>query len=140
MLFSAKAEYACVAMLELASRSADPRPVRLADVANKHGISDRFLVQILLDLKRAGLVDSTRGAAGGYQLARNPDEITLYDILRVIDPPEQPLRKDDKLNPTVFVHNVRAVWDRVVDSQQSLLKETTLADLLAQSEGLQYVI
>jgi Rrf2 family transcriptional regulator, cysteine metabolism repressor len=140
MLFSAKAEYACVAMLELAARYSDPRPVRLADIANKHGISDRFLVQILLDLKRAGLVDSTRGAAGGYQLARNPDDITLYDILRVIDPPEQPVRKDDKLNPTVFVRNVRAVWDRVVEGQQAVLKDTNLAALLAQSEGIQYVI
>ena len=140
MLFSAKAEYACVAMLELAARHADPRPVRLADIANKHGISDRFLVQILLDLKRAGLVDSTRGAAGGYQLARNPDDVTLYDILRVIDPPEQPVRKEDKLNPTVYVRNVRAVWDRVVEVQQAVLKETSLADLLAQSEGIQYVI
>jgi Rrf2 family transcriptional regulator, cysteine metabolism repressor len=140
MLFSAKAEYACVAMLELAARFADPRPVRLADIAAKHGISDRFLVQILLDLKRAGLVDSTRGAAGGYQLARQPDDITLYDILRVVDPPEQPPRKDDKLHPTVYVRNVRAVWDRVVEAQQAVLKDTTLADLLARSEGIQYVI
>jgi Rrf2 family protein len=140
MLFSAKAEYACVAMLELAARRADPRPVRLADVADKHGIPQRFLVQILLDLKRAGLVDSTRGAAGGYALARGPDEISLYDILKVIDPPEQPARQDDKLQPTTYVLNVRAVWDRVVEEQQALLKETTLADLLAQSEGLQYVI
>ena len=140
MLFSAKAEYACVAMLELASRHADPRPVRLADLAEKHGISDRFLVQILLDLKRAGLVDSRRGAAGGYALARNPDEITLYDILQVIDPPEQLPRKKDKLNPTVYVQNVRAVWERVVEAQQAVLKETTLADLIAQNEGLQYVI
>ena len=81
-----------------------------------------------------------RGAAGGYALARSPDEITLFDILQVIDPPEQPPRKKDKLNPTAYVLNVRAVWDRVVEAQQALLKETTLADLLAQSEGIQYVI
>ena len=156
MLFSAKAEYACVAMLELAARYADPRPVRLADVANKHGISDRFLVQILLDLKRAGLVDTTRGAAGGYTLARSPEEITLYDILHVIDPPERPARKKGllarrkdptrpirtkmELQPTVYVLNVRAVWDRVLAAQQAILKQTTLADLLARSEGIQYVI
>lgn len=156
MLFSAKAEYACVAMLELAAQYADPRPVRLAEVADKHGISDRFLVQILLDLKRAGLVDTTRGAAGGYALARGPDEITLYDILRVIDPPErlvrrkrQPLRKKEssrparkkvELQPTAYVLNVRALWDRVIEAQQAILKDTTLADLLARSEGIQYVI
>jgi len=156
MLFSAKAEYACVAMLELAARYADPRPVRLADVADKHGISDRFLVQILLDLKRAGLVDSTRGAAGGYALARAPEEISLADIIRVVDPPERPGRKKSysprkkdagkpsrkrvELQMTVYVMNVRATWDRVLAAQQAVLKETTLASLLAQSEGLQYVI
>ncbi|MBA4190976.1 MAG: Rrf2 family transcriptional regulator [Planctomycetaceae bacterium] len=157
MLFSAKAEYACVAMLELAARHADPRPVRLADVADKHGISDRFLVQILLDLKRAGLVDSTRGASGGYALARRPEEISLHDILRVIDPAERrtgkntvasarrkdsapPVRKKAELQLTVYVRNIRSVWDRVVEAQETVLKNTTLADLVAQSEGLQYVI
>ena len=145
MLFSAKAEYACVAMLELAARFADPKPIRLADVADKHGISDRFLVQILLDLKRAGLVDSTRGAAGGYALARRPEEITLADILKVVDPPEQAPRKPSRknkvvLHQTAYVRNVRAAWDRVIEAQQVVLKQTSLADLLAQSEGLQYVI
>jgi Rrf2 family transcriptional regulator, cysteine metabolism repressor len=157
MLFSAKAEYACVAMLELAARYADPRPIRLADVADKHGISDRFLVQILLQLKQAGLVDSTRGASGGYTLARDPSEISLHDILRVVDPPERPnrkkgtpARKKDPSKParkpkvelqlTSYVLGVRAVWERVVEAQQALLKQTTLADLLDQGEGLQYVI
>jgi Rrf2 family transcriptional regulator, cysteine metabolism repressor len=157
MLFSAKAEYACVAMLELAARYADPRPVRLADVADKHGISDRFLVQILLQLKQAGLVDSTRGASGGYTLARDPSEISLYDILRVVDPPERPTRKKatasrkkdssstprkpkSELQLTPYVLGIRSVWARVVESQQAVLKQTTLANLLDQGEGLHYVI
>ncbi len=140
MLFSAKAEYACVAMLELAARSGDPKPVRLADVADKHGIPSRFLVQILLDLKRAGLVASTRGAAGGYTLGRSPDEITLFDVIRVMDPPEQPVRADDKLQPTAYVHGVRAVWERMVIAQQDILKQTTLADLASETEADQYVI
>jgi Rrf2 family protein len=140
MLFSAKAEYAAVAMLELAARYADPKPVRLADVADKHGIPSRFLVQILLDLKRAGLVASTRGAAGGYTLGRSPDEITLFDVIQVMDPPEQPVRADDKLQPTAYVHAVRQVWDRMVTAQQDILKQTTLAELAAESEADQYVI
>ena len=157
MLFSAKAEYACVAMLELAARYADPHPIRLADVADKHGISDRFLVQILLQLKQAGLVDSTRGASGGYTLARDPSEISLYDILRVVDPPERPTRKksppsrkkEPSSNPrkqkselqlTPYVLGIRSVWERVVEAQQAVLKQTTLANLLDQGEGLHYVI
>ena len=140
MLFSAKAEYACIAMLELATRHGDPKPARLSDVADKHGIPPRFLVQILLDLKRAGLVASTRGAAGGYALARSPDEITLFDIIRIMDPPEQPVRTDDKLQQTGFVLSVRSVWDRMVEAQQLILKDTTLAHLARESEGDQYVI
>ena len=140
MLFSAKAEYACVAMIELAARHADPKPARLADIADKHGIPQRFLVQILLDLKNDGLVVSTRGAAGGYALAKIPDDITLFDVLNAIDPIEQTARQNDHLQPTVYVQNVRAVWARVVEAQHALLKVTTLADLVAQSQGLQYVI
>lgn len=145
MLFSAKAEYACIAMLELAARYGDPRPVQLSVIAEKHGISDRFLVQILLDLKRAGLVDSVRGAAGGYTLARRPEEINLYDILRVVDPPEPSPRQAARrarttLQPTAYVRHIRAVWDRVAEAQQAVLRGTTLADIVAQTEGLQYVI
>src|SRR3954468_15077541 len=123
MLFSAKAEYACVAMLELASRHSDPKPARLADIADKHGIPARFLVQILLDLKRAGLVASTRGAAGGYALARAPEEITLFDVLKVGDPPEPQARTDDPLQPTAYVQSVRDLWDRLVEAQNAVLRQ-----------------
>ena len=140
MLFSAKAEYACVAMIELAARHADPKPARLVDIADKHGIPQRFLVQILLDLKRAGLVASTRGAAGGYALGRHPDDVSLFDILTVIDPIEQTARQNDQLQPTMYVQSVRAMWDRMVESQHAMLKDTTLTDLVSQSQGLQYVI
>ena len=73
MRISAKAEYACVAMLELAANYADAQPVRIKAIADAQGIPQRFLVQILLQLKTAGLVASVRGAAGGYQLAKPPE-------------------------------------------------------------------
>ena len=66
---SARTEYACIAMLDLARHSEQPRPVRIRDIAERHGIPSRFLVQILLQLKAAGLVQSIRGAGGGYRLA-----------------------------------------------------------------------
>ena len=140
MLFSAKAEYACVAMMELAARHGDPRPVRLTDIADKHGISSRFLVQILLQLKGAGLVNSTRGAAGGYLLARAPETITLFDVVTVIDSTEPTAQPKYRREATAYVHNVRAMWDRIVQAQQEVLKGTTLAELVQQSQGLQYVI
>src|SRR5947199_8904958 len=85
MRVSAKAEYACIAMLELAANFGSRQPVRIKTIADTHGIPPRFLVQILLQLKAAGLVMSTRGAAGGYQLTRPPDKISLADVIYAID-------------------------------------------------------
>ncbi len=99
-LFSAKTEYACVALLELALHHNDPTPLRLKAISDKHGISHRFLVQILLQLKSAGLVASTRGASGGYHLGRPPDRITIADIVNVIDPPE-PMRRTTPKPPSL---------------------------------------
>src|SRR5947209_19049969 len=91
MRLSAKAQYACVAMVELACTHGDRNPIHLKSIAENHGISQRFLVQILLQLKGTGLVESTRGAAGGYQLGRAPKEISLADIVHAIDPAPSPL-------------------------------------------------
>src|SRR5256885_6299960 len=88
--FSAKAEYACIALLELAVRYGDSQPVRLKSIAEAHHIPQRFLVQILLQLKGSGLVVSARGAAGGYLLGRSPKTITLADVLNVIERQDRP--------------------------------------------------
>jgi Rrf2 family cysteine metabolism transcriptional repressor len=141
-LFSAKAEYACRAMLELAARHDDPQPVRLKAIADAHGIPQRFLVQILLQLKGNGLVASTRGASGGYQLGRTPDQISLADIIGVIDRNERgPARTDDVTSPTTEA--IRGVWRRVQAQQQRILEETTLADLvqrIREHDSLVYTI
>ena len=82
---SAKAEYACLAVIALAQRRPENRPVPIREIAEAQGIPETFLTQILLKLKGAGLVLSTRGSAGGYRLARSPEEISLLDVLRVVD-------------------------------------------------------
>lgn len=145
MQFSAKAEYACLAMLELAIRHTDSAPVRLVDITEAHGIPQRFLVQILLQLKGAGLVTSTRGAAGGYHLGRSPDEISLADILDVIDRAEPSMnlnrptgRTDGTASPMALA--LREVWKEIQESRQAILKKTNLAVLAQAGQGLQYVI
>src|SRR5207302_9373299 len=85
MKLSAKTEYACIAMLELARRYETGEPVRIREIADEHGIPPRFLVQILLQLKGAGYVASTRGASGGYQLLKAPEKISLGEVMRVND-------------------------------------------------------
>src|SRR5262249_39743876 len=116
MRISAKAEYACVAMLELAARQRDKELVRLKTLAHAHGIPQRFLVQILLQLKTAGLVQSVRGAAGGYQLARSPKNITLADVINVIDDRNMtPLFVLKKLPETAATQTLRGVGEEVLD-------------------------
>src|SRR3972149_3337940 len=85
MKISAKTEYACIAMMELASQFGTGEPVRIRRIAERHDVPPRFLVQILLQLKGAGLVASIRGAAGGYQLVKSPEEVSLGQIMEVID-------------------------------------------------------
>jgi Rrf2 family protein len=136
-LFSAKAEYACIAMLELAARYNDFQPVPLKAIHETHGISDRFLVQILLQLKGAGLVLSTRGASGGYQLSRPPEQIALSAIINVIDRPDRSTKKTagrDSVVPTTLVQTIRGVWKEISEMQQRILDETTLADLVRRSQ------
>lgn len=135
-LFSAKAEYACIAMLELASRHGDPSPVRLKAIADSHGIPKRFLVQILLQLKGAGLIASTRGASGGYQLSRPPEEITLGDIIGVIDRSENPTElRSGGGSPSPLARAIHGVWNEILDAQQNILEATSLAEILVKAQA-----
>jgi len=133
-LFSAKAEYACIAMLELAVRRSDPNPVRLASIADLHGIPKRFLVQILLQLKASGLVASTRGASGGYHLSREPEKITLADIIGVIDRSENPADlRSGGTDPSPLARAIHGVWTDVLAAQHKQLASINLADLATRA-------
>jgi Rrf2 family protein len=133
--FSAKAEYACIAMVELAARYGDPQPVRLKAIADPHGLKHRFLVQILLQLKGNGLIVTTRGAAGGYQLARPPEQISLADVVGVIDRTMRTAPRADDESFSPVRQAIRNVWKEVQAAQQRLLEETTLAELVQRSRG-----
>ena len=136
MKISAKAEYACLAVLVLARhRPADP-PVRIREIAESHAIPERYLVQILLQLKGAGLVVSTRGASGGYRLARPPDQITLGEVLGAIEGPGDPPRRD--LEPTAQA--LAQVWEEVRAAERAVLDRTTLAALAARTAPHEWVI
>ncbi|MDZ4820472.1 MAG: Rrf2 family transcriptional regulator [Planctomycetota bacterium] len=129
----AKTEYACIAVLELAQTYDSGDPVRIRDIADQHGIPSRFLVQILLQLKGAGLVASTRGAAGGYQLVRSPDEITLGEVMGTIDGNE-PINTSTSSDSPISRVLLRA-WRTVAAKEHEMLKEITFADLVARLKG-----
>jgi Rrf2 family protein len=134
MRVSAKAEYACVAMLELAASRDNSQPLRVKTIAEAHNIPLRFLVQILLQLKGAGLVASTRGASGGYHLTRPPDMISVADIINIIDR-ALPARASGTQPPqSLAFSTLRNIWRDVQAAQQHMLEHITLADLVRQTQ------
>jgi Rrf2 family protein len=134
MRVSAKAEYACIAMLELAANHAGSHPVRIKDIADTHGVPQGFLVQILLQLKGAGLVASLRGAAGGYQLARSPEAISLADVINVIDRTPPPRAETSGAPASPVVDAVRSLWKELQAEEQRRLEAMSLAELLRRTQ------
>lgn len=143
MRISAKAEYACVAVLELALRADQPEPVRLADIAQPNGIPERFLVQILLQLKGAGYVNSTRGASGGYRLATEPEKISLWDIILTIDGPASTTTTEHAGSQGVGWQVLRHVWQEVSRREQDHLSRASFAQMVElarqQNESMYYI-
>jgi Rrf2 family cysteine metabolism transcriptional repressor len=134
MKVSRKAEYACIAMVELAASYGEAQPIHIRRIAEAHHIPQRFLVQILLQLKVDGLVESIRGAAGGYQLARRPEAISLADVIRAIDHPaaERSRARSAQASPASQV--VRNVWQEIQAEEQRMLEEISLAELVRRSQ------
>jgi Rrf2 family protein len=142
MKVSAKTEYACLAMLELAAHWGTGEPVRIRAIAEEHGIPSRFLVQILLQLKGAGFVASTRGASGGYQLIKAPEDITLGEVMAVIEGQDGEVTSNTATNsPTAQV--LLGAWREVAQVEYDALRAITFADLVArihrQSENMFYI-
>jgi len=88
MRISKKAEYGLIAMLAMVNRSRI-KPVQIQELSDSEKIPAKFLEQILLSLKKGGLLESKRGVGGGYRLAREPDRIRVSEIVKLIDGPLQ---------------------------------------------------
>lgn len=139
MKVSAKAEYACLAVLALAERGVDAPPLRIREISESHGIPERYLVQILLQLKGSGLVSSTRGAAGGYRLARDPETISIREILSAVDGPDTAGREIPQANRNA-AQALGRLWERVREAERAVLDQTTVATLVAQSQPHEWTI
>ncbi len=134
MRVTLKTEHACVAMLELAANHGSATPLRSQAIAEAQGIDPQFLVQILLQLKTAGLVASVRGAAGGYRLARPPEAITLAQIVSAVaDTRVAPQSAAETRTPAAEV--LSSVWQEIQAQEQKLLEQLTLAELLRRAQS-----
>lgn len=139
MKISAKAEYACLAVLALARHGPESSPMRIREISETSAIPERYLVQILLQLRGAGLVTSTRGAAGGYRLARPATTISLGEILAAIEGPEGAAREGSGTRRGV-ASVLDPVWESVRAAERSVLDHTTIAQLAEQSAPHEWII
>jgi Rrf2 family protein len=131
MKISAKEQQGLRAMAELAARYGEG-PVPLGEVADAQGISHDYLEQIVPALREAGLVQSTRGAHGGYQLVRAPESITVGQVLEALDGELLPLRCVSEHAAGCDRSSMcaaRTVWTKVHERVSETLNEMTLADL-----------
>lgn len=130
MKISAKTEYACIAVMELACHKDMNAPVRIRSIAEKHHVPPRFLVQILLQLKEAGIVTSVRGASGGYQLLQRADQISIGDVMNIIDTPATAKRNGVHRRDSSTIDVLTSVWETAEQKRQEHLRSITFADLL----------
>jgi Rrf2 family protein len=130
---SAKSDYAVRALLELAQASEGDGPVKGERLAQGQEIPLKFLENILIDLRHAGIVRSQRGAEGGYWLARGPDEIYLGEVIRAVDGPLASVRGEapEDLDYDGAAENLQTVWIAVRASLRAVVDELTLADVVA---------
>ena len=129
MKISAKTEYACLALLQLAVEYESDLPVPIRTIAESNTIPTQFLVQILLQLNGAGYVTSTRGPSGGYRLAKPPNKISVSEILTLTEGP------NDSQRTTVpgAREILQKLWMEIDAVENQLLSEQTFADLAARS-------
>ncbi len=132
MKLSTRGKYGLYAMFYLATQAGNgPQPLK--SIAET-GVPEQYLEQLLGSLRRAGLVTTVRGVQGGYQLARDPAEITVGDI---IDATEGPVSLSECLHDSDACQKscgcpTRMVWSRLTDQINGLLQSITLKDMLSK--------
>ena len=135
--FSTKGEYGVRLMVQL-GRHYGTGPASLADVAAEEDLPRAYLEQLVMSLRDAGLVASTRGAHGGYELTRSPGEIRMSEVLRALEGPIAPMicATDDPEHAMTCDRSsrctVNVLWVRVRDAISGALESMTLADLVPQ--------
>jgi Rrf2 family cysteine metabolism transcriptional repressor len=121
--------YGVIAMVEL-GMSYNSGPIQIKDIALPHGIPQHYLEQLLVILKKAGLVQSFRGALGGYTLAKNPNQIKILDILTYLDGKVEIVPENRKNNILSFF------WDKIELNTQEIL-DISLEELIMEKQTIE---
>ncbi len=137
MKISLKVEYACRVLTQLARRYGATQLSHIDDLASVESVPANYLVQILNELRNGGLLMSRRGKQGGYALARPPGEITLLQIVQVVDADMLEERSGSQGESGQTVNDV---WARIGRTFESEMKAITLEDMLPKGSANMYYI
>jgi Rrf2 family transcriptional regulator, cysteine metabolism repressor len=139
MRISTKGRYGVRAMFDLAMHNRE-NAIALKSVAQREHISEKYLEHLFASLKKAGLIHSVRGAQGGYRLAHPPEEITLGDIIRVLEGPVTPsecVTEESEICERMAECVMHDVWCRIRTQIDDVLDSITLADVCEEQRKLQ---
>jgi Rrf2 family protein len=136
MWVSTKAQYGMRALIEVAVGG--DRPTSLKTIADRQELSHQYLEQIFAVLRRSGIVESIRGARGGYRLARRPDRITALEVVELLEGSVAPVSciEDEEGCDRVGACSTEPLWREVDRAVRRVLGGTTLADLMADRQLL----
>ena len=132
--FSAKTEYGLVSLVELAAIYSQGGVLQVTEIAQRQGIPDRYLEQMLTSLRRGQILRSIRGPRGGYQLARPPAEILVAEVVSCLEGEHPPRAAASRDTPEFSV--VSALQDRLDQARLAILEGTTLQALLESRDQL----
>ncbi|MGE9292145.1 MAG: RrF2 family transcriptional regulator [Puniceicoccales bacterium] len=136
MKISLKVEYACRVLAQLARSHGNQQLAHIEELAQAEDIPANYLVQILNELRNGGLITSRRGKQGGYALAQGPSEISLYDIIRIVDA--------EMLENSVSANGqsgqaVQGIWAEIGDTFAERTKNIPLSDMVAETGPMYYI-
>lgn len=135
MKFSTRSRYGINAMFELARRHGGS-PVSVKDISESQQIPEAYLEQIFMPLKKAGLIQSSRGAQGGYSLAADPKDVSVGAILRTLEgqmAPADCLEEDGGCDRGCACAG-RIIWEKIYDSINGVIDSLTMADIVGEYE------
>ncbi len=134
MGLSSRVEYAFLALMELADNYNMQNPLKISEIAEHHSLPERYLEQILSALRREGIIQSARGAKGGYMLVREPWKITLQEAIAIVDGEEKPREVESSDSSNVEKSVIYEICEQANQASQDVFKSFTIQDLCQQRD------
>ena len=138
MKISTRVRYGLKALVYIAEKSREDKLVRFKEIADDQNISVQYFEQILFKLKIENIIEGKRGPNGGYRLAKNPEEITLHELYKILDEEEKVIdcneSKENKANCNGQSCGTTCIWNKLDNAMTKILEETTLNDFIKNQD------